>query len=151
MTTLGKKNIKFRVGVSFLLFPGSIVGLNWLNLASVFPFIATDLKLNVSSLGSVTAVFVIGEGLFQIPAALVAGKYSQKKIIIFGTVGAALSTLLIGAADSVTEFELLRFAVRVPREGTDALCEFFRRVMIAYKLTIDTHNAQIVHAEPMDC
>src|SRR5579864_6908847 len=105
--------MKYRVGVSFLLFSGSIVGLNWLNLASVFPFIATDLKLNVSSLGSVTAVFVVGEGLFQIPAALLAGKYSQKKIIVLGTIGASLSTLFIGAANSVVEFELLRFACAI--------------------------------------
>ena len=113
MATLGTKSMKYRVGVSFLLFSGSIVGLNWLNLASIFPFIATDLKLNVSALGSITAVFVIGEGLFQIPAALVAGKYGQKNTIILGTIGASLSTLLIGTADSVAEFELLRFACAV--------------------------------------
>ena len=105
--------MRYRVGVSFLLFSGSIVGLNWLNLASVFPFIATELKLNVSALGSITAVFVIGEGLFQIPGALIAGKYSQKKTIILGTIGAALSTLLIATADSVTEFEILRFACAI--------------------------------------
>jgi MFS family permease len=113
LATLGTKNTKYRVGVSFLLLSGSIVGLNWLNLASIFPFIATDLKLNVPALGSMTALFVVGEGLFQIPAALVAGKYSQKKIIILGTIGASFSTLLIGAADSVAEFELLRFACAV--------------------------------------
>ncbi len=83
LANLGTKNLKTRVGVTFL-FSGSIVGLNWLNLASVFPFIATDLKLNVAALGSITAVFVVGEGLFQIPAALVAGKYSQKKTIVSG-------------------------------------------------------------------
>ena len=131
MATLGTKNMKYRVGVSFLLFSGSIVGLNWLNLASIFPFIATDLKLNVSALGSITALFVVGNGLFQIPAAFLAGKYSQKKIIILGTIGASLSTLLIGAADSVAEFELLRFACAVasafayaPRLHSDS--EIFR-------------------------
>jgi MFS family permease len=113
LANLGTKNLKTRVGVTFLLFSGSIVGLNWLNLASVFPFIATDLKLNVAALGSITAVFVVGEGLFQIPAALVAGKYSQKKTIVLGTIGAALSTLLIAAADSVAEFEVLRFACAI--------------------------------------
>jgi len=95
------------------LFTSSIVGLNWLNLASVFPFIASDLKLDVSALGSIAAVFVIGEGLFQIPAALVAGKFSQKKIIILGTFGASLSTLLIATAGAVGQFELLRFVCAV--------------------------------------
>lgn len=104
---------RMRAGVSFLLFSGSIAGLNWNNFAPIFPFIATDLKLDVSALGSIAAVFVIGVGLFQIPAALVAGKYGQKKIIILGTFGASLSTLLVATASSVPEFELLRFVCAV--------------------------------------
>ena len=79
----------------------------------MFPFIASDLKLNVSALGSITAVFVIGEGLFQIPAALMAGRFNQKKVIVLGTLGASFSTLVIAVAGSVVEFELLRFACAV--------------------------------------
>ena len=112
LATIGKER-RVNVGISFLLFSGSIVGLNWLNLSSLFPFVANDLHFDVSALGAITAVYVIGAGAFQIPGALVAGKYSQKKIIILGTLGASISTLLVSFASSVVEFEILRFACAV--------------------------------------
>jgi MFS family permease len=101
------------LGIFSLLFAGSVVGLNWLNFASIFPFVASDLNLNVTALGSITALFVIGAGSFQVPGALAAGRYGPKIMMIFGTLGASVSTLLVAFAGSVPEFEILRFSCAV--------------------------------------
>ena len=111
MTAIEKQ--KVNLGIFSLLFAGSIVGLNWLNFASIFPFIANDLKLNVAALGTITAVFVIGSGCFQLPGALAASRYSQKTMMILGTIGASISTLLVSFASSVVELEVLRFSCAV--------------------------------------
>ena len=99
-----------RVAVFFLLLSGVVEGLNWLNVSSVFPFFALDLKQNVSALGTITATFLVGEGLFQIPAAIIAGRYSQKRIILYGTAASSVAILLMAFATRIEQIAILRFA-----------------------------------------
>ena len=43
-----------------------VYGINWFNISAIFPLIALEFEKDVSLLGSMSAAFFIGVGLFQI-------------------------------------------------------------------------------------
>ena len=53
--------------------------INWFNIASIFYFIALDFKQDISMLGIITASFLIGVGLFQVPAGILAQNMVQER------------------------------------------------------------------------
>src|SRR5712692_6093047 len=66
-------------------------------LSSIFSFIATDIGQDVSGLGFVTATFVLGLGLFQLPAGILSVKIGPRKTNLYGN-------LMISAASLSTPF-----------------------------------------------
>ena len=58
--------------VSSLIIARIVYGINWFNVAAIFPFVALEFNKDVSLLGSVSTAFFIGIGLFQIPAGILA-------------------------------------------------------------------------------
>jgi MFS family permease len=88
-----------------------IYGVNWFNVAAIFPFIALEFNKDVSLLGSITAAFLIGVGLFQIPAGIFAVKYGPRSSAIFGIVTYSTASLLYGFASDASQLIWLRFIV----------------------------------------
>jgi MFS family permease len=86
---------------------------NWFNIASIFFLIALDFKQDVSMLGLVTASFIIGVGIFQVPAGLLAAKYGACKIAVFGILIASFCALLTGISNTIFQIAILRFIVGV--------------------------------------
>lgn len=86
---------------------------NWFNVASIFYLIATDFKQDISTLGLVTSSFILGVGLFQVPAGILAAKYSAKRIAVFGILLASSCVFLTGLSNSIVQIAVLRFIVGV--------------------------------------
>ena len=64
-------------------------------------------------LGLVTSGFLIGIGLFQIPAGILSAKYDPKFLIFFGTMLLSISSLLSGLSSELSQMVILRFLVGV--------------------------------------
>ncbi len=88
-----------------------VYGVNWFNIASIFPFIALEFRGDVSLLGSISASFFIGIGLFQIPAGIFAARFNSGISAALGITVASGASLLSGLASSPLELALLRFIV----------------------------------------
>ncbi len=88
-----------------------VYGINWFNIAAIFPFIASELNQGVSLLGSMTAAFFIGIGLFQIPAGIFAVRYNPRTSAIVGITICSAAALLCGLTSEASQLIWLRFVV----------------------------------------
>lgn len=90
-----------------------LYAVNWFNISSIFYLIMIDFSQDVSMLGLITSAFLIGIGLFQIPAGILAAKYDPRLIIVFGTMLLSISSLLSGLVTEISQMVFLRFLVGV--------------------------------------
>jgi ACS family glucarate transporter-like MFS transporter len=118
----------FSVQVFSLLLARIFYSANWFNIASIFFLIAYDLKLNISMLGLVTSSFIIGVGLFQVPAGIIAAKYGADKLAVFGILLASSCALGTGLSENILQIALLRFMV-----GVGMACFFGPSVILISK------------------
>lgn len=94
-----------------IVFARILYAINWFNIGSIFYLIAEDFKQDVSMLGMITTSFLIGIGIFQIFAGIIAVKYNPKKIIVFGIMLLSTSTILCGFTSEIIQMVILRFLV----------------------------------------
>jgi MFS family permease len=103
----------FSAQVFSLLLARIFYSANWFNIASIFFLIAYDLKLDISMLGLVTSSFIIGVGLFQVPAGIIAARYGADKLAVFGILLASSCALVTGFSENILQIALLRFMVGI--------------------------------------
>ena len=103
----------FSLPVTSIILARIIYAVNWFNISSIFYLILNDFKQDVSMLGLVTSGFLIGIGLFQIPAGILSTKYDAKFMIFFGTMLLSISSLLSGLSSELYQMVILRFLVGV--------------------------------------
>ena len=103
----------FSLPVTSIILARIIYAVNWFNISSIFYLILNDFKQDVSMLGLVTSGFLIGIGLFQIPAGILSAKYDAKFMIFFGTMLLSISSLLSGLSSELYQMVILRFLVGV--------------------------------------
>jgi MFS family permease len=97
---------------SFSLIIARIVyGINWFNISAIFPLIALEFNKDVSLLGSISAAFFMGVGLFQIPAGIFAARYNPRISAIIGITISSSAALLCGLVLSSSELIWLRFII----------------------------------------
>jgi MFS family permease len=85
---------------------------NWFNVAAIFPLLILDFeKHDIGLLGSISAAFFIGVGLFQVPAGILAARYSARTAAIFGIALSSSAALLCGFITDEFQLILLRFVV----------------------------------------
>ncbi len=84
---------------------------NWFNVAAIFPLIAPDFNQDIALLGSISAAFLAGVGIFQVPAGIFAAKYSPRTSAIFGIVLSSTAALLYGFTTEASQLVWLRFIV----------------------------------------
>jgi MFS family permease len=118
----------FSVQVFSLLLARIFYSANWFNIASIFFLIAYDLKLSISMLGLVTSSFIIGVGLFQVPAGIIAARYGADKLAVFGILLASSCALGTGLSENILQIALLRFMV-----GVGMACFFGPSVILISK------------------
>ena len=122
------QKIHFNTQVLSLLLARIFYSANWFNIASIFYLIAYDLKQDISMLGLVTSSFIIGVGLFQVPAGIIAAKYGPDKLAIFGILLASFCALVTGLSESILQIAVLRFIV-----GVGMACFFGPSVILITK------------------
>ena len=103
----------FSAQVFSLLLARIFYSANWFNIASIFFLIAYDLNLDISMLGLVTSCFIVGVGLFQVPAGIIAARYGADKLAVFGILLASSCALITGLSESILQIAILRFMVGV--------------------------------------
>jgi MFS family permease len=118
----------FSAQVFSLLLARIFYSANWFNIASIFFLIAYDLKLSISMLGLVTSSFIIGVGLFQVPAGIMAARYGADKLAVFGILLASSCALGTGLSENIFQIALLRFMV-----GVGMACFFGPSVILISK------------------
>src|SRR6266487_2050017 len=96
-----------------LVFARIFYAVNWFNISSIFYLIVIDFKQDISMLGLITASFLVGIGLFQLVAGILAAKYSPMKIAICGILIASVASLFSGLAIELSQMMILRFIVGI--------------------------------------
>jgi len=104
---------RYKVATLCLLLARVVYTINWFNIASIFYLIASDFGTNIAILGIISASFLIGVGLFQVPAGIIAAKIGARKIAIYGIMIASSAALVTGLASDTAEIILLRFIVGI--------------------------------------
>ena len=87
--------------------------INWFNISSIFYFISLDFNLDISSLGLITTSFLIGVGVFQVPAGILVAKYGPKTLSIFGILLSSSIAIISGFAQDTIQIILARFLIGV--------------------------------------
>ena len=104
---------RYKVATLCLLLARVVYTINWFNIASIFYLIASDFGTNIAILGIISASFLIGVGLFQVPAGIIAAKIGARKIAIYGIMIASSVALVTGLASDTAQIILLRFIVGI--------------------------------------
>jgi len=87
--------------------------INWFNISSVFYFIALDFNLDINALGLITTSFLIGVGLFQIPAGILVAKYGPKQISIIGILLSSIIAIISGFSQDEIQISTARFLIGI--------------------------------------
>ena len=98
---------------SSLIIARIVYGINWFNVAAIFPLVALEFNKDVSLLGSMSAAFFMGIGLFQIPAGIFAAKYNPRTSAIIGIIISSTAALLCGVVSAPSQLIWLRFIVGI--------------------------------------
>lgn len=100
-----------KIATLSLMLARVVYTINWFNIASIFYLVASDFKEDIAMLGIISASFLIGVGLFQVPAGIIAAKYGPRKIAIYGIIIASSAALVTGLASNTSQITLLRFII----------------------------------------
>ncbi|HYY86096.1 MAG TPA: MFS transporter [Nitrososphaeraceae archaeon] len=117
-----------KTAILSLMLARVVYTINWFNIASIFYFVASDFKENIAMLGIISASFLVGVGLFQVPAGIIAAKYGPRKIAIYGILIASSAALVTGLASNTSQITLLRFII-----GLGMACFFGPSVILISK------------------
>ena len=94
-----------------MIFARAVYALNWMNLGAIFYLMKPDLGAGVSGLGTLTAAFYLGIGIFQVPGGVLAAKWGPKNVVVLGIFLSSFSALGTSLMSTVSEIALLRFLV----------------------------------------
>src|ERR1044071_8232024 len=94
-----------------LIIARTFYGVNWFNIAAIFPLIALEFDQDVALLGSMSAAFLIGVGAFQVPSGIFAARYSPRTSAIAGIAISSAAALVSGLVFEGSQLIWLRFIV----------------------------------------
>lgn len=87
--------------------------LNWYGLPALYPVMASQLNLSVSQLGLISSAFVVGYGLFQVPAGILAAKVGLKRTVLLGAMLVSAFSLAVSFFSNPYEIIGLRLVAGV--------------------------------------
>jgi MFS family permease len=87
--------------------------LNWYGLPALYPVMAPQLNLSISQLGLISSAFVVGFGLFQVPAGIVAAKVGLKQTVLFGAILVSAFSLAVSLFSNPYEIIGLRLVAGI--------------------------------------
>ncbi len=103
---------------STLLLARIVYAFNWYNIGAVLPFIGHSLSASTFELGIVLGAFLVGAGIFQIPAGLAAMRWGNRSVSLF-------ALFLMGAFSLASAFSPNWIVLAVMRFGAGAGAAFF--------------------------
>lgn len=119
---------QYKLATLSLLLARVVYTINWFNIASIFYLIASDFREDIAILGIISASFLLGVGLFQVPAGIMAAKFGPRKIAIYGIMISSSAALVTGLASDTTQIIVLRFII-----GIGMACFFGPSVILVSK------------------
>ncbi|HEU12887.1 MAG TPA: MFS transporter [Euryarchaeota archaeon] len=94
-----------------IIFSRAIYAINWYNISPLFLMISATLGIQLSVLGLVPAFFLLGAGIFQIPAGIISASIGPKRTAMAGMYLLSISTILSGLSWNLYSLLLFRFMV----------------------------------------
>ena len=119
---------QYKLATLSLMLARVVYTINWFNIASIFYLIASDFREDIAMLGIISASFLLGVGLFQVPAGIMAARFGPRKIAIYGIMIASSAALVTGLASDTTQIIVLRFII-----GIGMACFFGPSVILVSK------------------
>lgn len=108
-----------RVPVATLFTARVVYAFSWYNVGAVLPLIGSSLGAGPEALGLVLASFLVGAGLFQVPAGIAAIRWGSRRLSLVGLTVMGLACTLSGLSHSWPELAATRFVA-----GVGAACFF---------------------------
>ena len=87
----------------------AVYTINWFSISPALPFIAKDFGVDLPSLGVLTSSFLLGAGVFQVPAGVLASRWGPRNTSQLGMLILSLSGIGEGLSPSFTMLLLSRF------------------------------------------
>lgn len=91
----------------------AVYTVNWFNISPALPFIAADFAVGLPSLGVLTSSFLLGAGIFQVPAGVLSARWGPKNTSQLGMLILSLSGIGEGISPNFTILLLSRFLLGV--------------------------------------
>ncbi|MFZ1023538.1 MAG: MFS transporter, partial [Thermoplasmata archaeon] len=90
-----------------------VYAFNWYNVGAVFSLLEIGLHAGTEQIGIVLGAFLIGVGLFQVPAGLAAIRYGARRVSIFALLMMGIAGVASAFAPSWQTLALIRFVAGV--------------------------------------
>jgi len=87
-----------------------VYAFNWYNIGAVLPLIATTLSASPTGLAIVLGAFLLGVGIFQVPAGLAAVRWGSRRVSLAGVAVFGLASVATAFAPSWPLLAVARFA-----------------------------------------
>ena len=98
-----------RVAASMLIIGRIVYAFNWYNVGAVLPLLGKGLDANTGQLGIVLGAFLVGAGVFQVPAGLIALRWGYRTTSIFALILMGSFCLASAVSPDWEVLALLRF------------------------------------------
>lgn len=90
-----------------------VYAFNWYDVGAVLPLVRTGLGAGPVSLGIILAAFLVGVGLFQIPAGLAVVRFGNRNVSLWGVAAMGAATLASGFSPTWPVLAATRFLAGV--------------------------------------
>ncbi|MCI4344693.1 MAG: MFS transporter, partial [Thermoplasmata archaeon] len=90
-----------------------VYAFNWYNVGAVLPLIGAGLGASTAELGLVLGLFLLGVGLFQVPAGLASIRWDARRVSLAGLAAMSVCCALSALAPTWTWLALARFGAGV--------------------------------------
>ncbi len=106
-------NLKNGLAIYSIVFSRAIYALNWYNIAPAFLLISATFSLRMGLLGILPTVFMLGAGIFQVPAGIISTKIGAKNTAMTGLLLISLFSIFSGLALNFELLLIFRFVVGI--------------------------------------
>jgi MFS family permease len=91
----------------------AIYALNWYDLSPGLVQLASDFHVTLPSLGILESAFLLGAGLFQIPASFAAARWNPKSLAVAGMLTMGFANILFALSPNFGLLIILRFVLGI--------------------------------------
>jgi sugar phosphate permease len=103
------------IPVAFVMY--MLAYIDRLNISILMPYIEKDLGLTATSSGEIAGIFFIGYMILQIPAGILASKWSAKKVVLILMIAWGVAATASGFVQTEGQLKVARFLLGVAEGG----------------------------------